>query len=164
MTESRDELDQVQAKGQQMTWEEYSRLCRLLAKTVAAEFRPEVIVGIAEGGVIAGATISSLLHLDFFPIKFSRRVNDQVVRKRPKLLVPPTAHLEGKRVLIVDDASISGETLRSSIRQIQSLKPQALATAVLVRRGAYSPDYYATYSKKDVNFPWLEPLPNPPDG
>jgi len=83
------------------------------------------------------------------------------VRKRPKLLVPPTAHLEGKRVLIIDDASISGETMRASIRQIQSLKPQALATAVLVCRGVYSPDYCATYSKKDVNFPWLEPLPNP---
>lgn len=161
MTESRDELDQVQPKGRRMTWEEYSHLCQLLAKTVAEKFQPEVIVGIAEGGAIAGATISSLLHLDFFPIKFSRRVNDQVVRKRPKLLVPPTAHLQDKRVLIVDDASISGETMRSAIRHIQQLSPQALATAVLVCRGAYSPDYCATYSKKDVNFPWLEPLPNP---
>jgi len=160
MTEpSRNDLDQPRPAGQQMSWEEYSRLCKLLARTVAEQFKPEVVVGIAEGGVIVGATISSLLHLDFFPIKFSRRVNDQVVRKRPKLMVPPTAHLEGKRVLIVDDASISGETMRSAVRQIQQLSPQAIATAVLVRRGAYSPDYSATYSKKDVNFPWLDPLP-----
>jgi uncharacterized protein len=161
VTESRDELDRVLPAGQRMTWEEYSHLCRLLARTVAEEFKPEVIVGIAEGGVIAGATISSLLHLDFFPIKFSRRVNDQVVRKRPKLLVPPTAHLEGKRVLIVDDASISGETMRAALHHIQQRSPLAVATAVLVRRGAYAPDYSATYSKKDVNFPWIEPLPNP---
>ena len=161
MSESRDELDRVLPAGRQMTWEEYSRLCRLLAKTVAEKFRPEVIVGIAEGGVIAGATIASLLHLDFFPIKFSRRVNDQVVRKKPKLLVPPTAHLQNKRVLIIDDASISGETMRAAVHTIKTLQPQALATAVLVCRGAYAPDYCATYSKKDVNFPWLEPPPNP---
>ena len=158
---SRDELDRAFPAGQRMSWEEYSHLCRLLAKTVAEEFRPEVVVGIAEGGAIVGATITSLLHLDFFPIKFSRRVNDQVVRKRPKLLVPPTAHLEGKRVLIVDDASISGETMRAAIRHIQEHRPQAIATAVLVRRGAYAPDYSATYSKKDVTFPWIEPLTAP---
>jgi hypothetical protein len=158
---SRDEMDRPNPAGRKMSWEEYSNLCRLLAKTVAEQFKPDVVVGIAEGGVIAGATISSLLHLDFYPIKFSRRVNDQVVRKRPKLLVPPTAHLQGKRVLIVDDASISGETLRASIHHIKRFLPEAIATAVLVRRGAYSPDYYATYSKPDVNFPWIEALPNP---
>ena len=157
---SRDELDQAHPAGRRMSWEEYSNLCRLLAKTVAESFRPEVVVGIAEGGVIVGATVSSLLHLDFYPIKFSRRVNDRVVRKRPKLLVPPTAHLEGKRVLIVDDASISGETMRAALRQIRELKPAALASAVLVRRGVFAPDYAATYSKKDVNFPWIETLPS----
>lgn len=157
---SRDEMDRPNPEARKMDWEEYSTLCRLLAKTVAENFKPEVVVGIAEGGVIAGATISSLLHLDFYPIKFSRRVNDQVVRKKPKLLVPPTAHLQGKRVLIVDDASISGETLRAAIHQIKRLLPDAIATAVLVRRGAYSPDYSATYSKPDVSFPWIEALPN----
>jgi len=157
---SRNEMDRPKPEARKMSWEEYSNLCRLLAKTVAENFNPEVVVGIAEGGVIAGATITSLLHLDFYPIKFSRRVNDQVVRKRPKLLVPPTAHLEGKRVLLVDDASISGDTMRAALRHIQQLSPQAVATAVLVRRGAYAPDYSATYSKKDVNFPWIEPLPN----
>lgn len=142
-----------------MDWEEYSRLCQILARKVAEEFAPDAVVGIAEGGVIAGATISSLLHLDFFPIKFSRRVNDQVVRKRPKLLVPPTAALGGKRTLVVDDSSNSGETLRSALRQIHEFRPADTRTLVLVRRGPYQPDYYGVYHPEGVRFPWLEPTP-----
>ena len=84
-------------------WDEYRRYCQLLAKRAKREFNPEVVVGIAHGGVIAGATIASILKLDFFPIKFTRKVSERVVRKKPKLVVPPTAELSGKKILLVDD-------------------------------------------------------------
>ena len=137
-------------------WQEYSRLCKLIAERAKLDFQPEEIVGIARGGVIVGATIASLLKIDFFPIKFSRRVSEQVVRKHPKLLVPPTAHLETKRVLLVDDFCKTGETIRSALREINKLKPNIVASAVLVRAGQFQPDYYAIYSGGGVIFPWEE--------
>jgi len=111
-------------------------------------------VGIAHGGVIVGATIATILGRDFFPIKFSRRVNARVVRKRSKLLVPPTAHLEARRVLLVDDASNSGETLKAAARAIKKHGPRELVTAVLVRSGAFNPDFTATYFPGKIVFPW----------
>ncbi len=135
-------------------WEEYSRLCNLIAERTAEKFNPDVVVGIAHGGVIVGATVASILHKDMFPIKFSRRVNSRVVRKRSKLLVPPTADLGGKRIMLVDDSSESGETLKAALRTIKSLKPESVFTAVLVRRGEFQPDSYAIYSKNRVRFPW----------
>lgn len=136
-------------------WEEYSYLCQLLAQRVQREHQPESVVGIAHGGVIVGATIATILGRDFFPIKFSRRVNARVVRKHSKLLVPPTAHLEGKSVLLVDDASSSGETIRAAARAIKKHGPAEIITAVLARTGAFEPDYAATYFSGKVIFPWM---------
>lgn len=141
-------------KIRRIDWDEYSRLCRLIAKQIQERHQPETVVGIAHGGVIVGATVATILGRDFFPIKFSRRVNASVVRKHAKLLVPPTAHLENKRVLVVDDASFSGETMRAAVRAIKKLQPHKVITAVLVRRGAYEPDYAATYFAGEVRFPW----------
>ena len=137
-----------------INWEEYSRLVKLLAQRVQERFQPETVVGIAHGGVIVGATIATILRRDFFPIKFSRRVNAQVVRKHSKLLVPPTAHLEGKRVLLVDDVSYSGETMRAALEAIHRHHPRETVTAVLVRSGAYEPDFMATYFPGKVIPPW----------
>jgi hypothetical protein len=141
-------------------WGEYQRLCRLLAKKVSETHDPEMVVGIAHGGVIVGATIATILGKDFFPIKFSRRVNASVVRKHSKLLVPPTAHLEGKRVLVVDDASVSGETMKAAVRAINRHGPREVVTAVLVRKGAYEPDYAASYFPHKVVFPWQMAKPS----
>jgi hypoxanthine phosphoribosyltransferase len=141
-------------EGRRLDWEEYSKLCQLIARRAKSDLNPDAVVGIARGGAIVGATVSSLLQKDFFPIKFSRRVNEKVVRKRPKLIVPPTLHLEGKKILLLDDVSVTGETMRAALRQIQVHRPDSITTAVLVRQGDYSPDYYAIYSKEKVTFPW----------
>ena len=139
-------------------WDEYRRYCQLLANRAKQEFNPEVVVGIAHGGVIAGATIASILKLDFFPIKFTRKVSERVVRKKPKLVVPPTAELSGKKILLVDDWSQSGETIKSALREIKKLKPEEVKIAVLVRRGEYEPDYYAIFSRQEIIFPWEESI------
>lgn len=135
-------------------WEEYSRLCKVLAQKIRDLHDPRHVVGIAHGGVIVGATIATILERDFFPIKFSRRVNSRVVRKESKLLVPPTADLEGQSVLIVDDASRSGETMRAAVKSVRAKKPAEVVTAVLVRAGDHEPDYAASYFSGEVVFPW----------
>ncbi len=140
--------------GRRLDWEEYSKLCQLIARRVKNELDTDAVVGIARGGVIVGATVSSLLQKDFFPIKFSRRVNEKVVRRRPKLIVPPTLHLEGRKILLLDDISLTGETMRAALRQIRVHRPDSITTAVLVRQGDYAPDYYAIYSRERVTFPW----------
>jgi len=136
-------------------WDEYSRLCQMLVKKIREIHKPETVVGIAHGGVIVGATIATILGKDFFPIKFSRRVNARVVRKRSKLLVPPTADLEGKRILVVDDASRTGETIKAAVSAIAAKKPKQIITAVLTRTGPYEPDYAATYFAGTAVFPWM---------
>ena len=139
-----------------INWPEYGRLCKLIADRVAAEFKPEEIVGIAGGGTVVGATVASLLKIDFFPIKISAKVSEHVVRKHVKITVPPTAHLEKKRVLLIDDRSVTGHNIREATKEISKLNPAEVASAVLVRGGDFQPDYYAIFSFGEVIFPWEE--------
>jgi len=135
-------------------WPEYGRLCKLIAERVGAEFKPEEIVAITGGGTVVGATIASLLKIDFFPLKVSVKVSDSVVRKHPKLTMPPTAHLEKKKVLLIDDWSVTGHTIHEAIKEINKLNPSEVASAVLVRGGEFQPDYYGIFSFGPVIFPW----------
>jgi uncharacterized protein len=135
-------------------WDEYSRLCQMLAKKIVEFHEPETVVGIAHGGVIVGATIAALIGRDFFPIKFSRRVNAKVVRKTSKLLVPPTADLAGKSILLVDDAVRTGETIKAAIKAIQAKHAREIVTAVLIQAGSYETDFAASYFAGQVIMPW----------
>jgi len=156
--------DKDKSRERLIDWDEYSRLCSLLADRVKEERDPETVVGIAHGGVIVGATVATILGKDFFPIKLSRRINSRVVRKKSKMLVPPTADLEGKRVLVVDDASSSGETMRAAVDSIKKHAPREVVTAVLLRSGAYKPDYAASYYSGEVKFPWMMEEGKKPQG
>jgi len=137
-------------------WPEYGRLCKLLAGRLKSEFDPEEIIAIAGGGTVVGATIASILKIDLFPIKISMKVSEQVVRKQPKLTIPPTAHIEQKRVLLIDDRSLTGQSMREALKEVEKFHPTNVATAVLFRGGEYQPDYYAIFSFGAVVFPWEE--------
>ncbi len=146
--------DQGDKKIRTIDWDEYSRLCRLLANKALERHKVDTVVGIAHGGVIVGATLATILGRDFFPIKFSRRVNSRVVRKKSKLLVPPTADLKDKVVLLIDDVTNTGETMKAALEAIKARSPAEVLTLSLVRKSAYETDFVGTYFPGQVILPW----------
>ena len=64
----------------EVDWAMFGELCRALALKVAREYDPEIVVGIARAGVIPGAVIASMLRLDFYSMKISRRSWDEIGR------------------------------------------------------------------------------------
>ncbi|MBI4538802.1 MAG: phosphoribosyltransferase [Gemmatimonadetes bacterium] len=145
------------AAGEQfldLSWEMFGELCRALALRVARDYNPQIVVGIAKAGVIPGAVIASILGLDFFSIKISRRVGDDV-RRRPTLLSAAPPQAAGKRVLLVDEICTTGETLRLALAAIRELRPAEVRTATsFARPSGYKPDYYALETDATVIFPW----------
>lgn len=57
---------------------------------------------------------------------------------------PISTDISGKKVLIVDDITDTGETLRLSVDYVQSLKPAEIRTAVLQHKtcSSFVPDFY----------------------
>ena len=139
----------------ELEWDVFGELCRALAVNVARSYQPELVVGIAKAGVIPGAVIASILRLDFFSLKITRRSGFDEVQDQPRLLGSAPRQVRGKRVLIVDEICTTGETLRMALAAVRAEQPAEVRTATsFVKAGQYKPDFFAVETDATVIFPW----------
>lgn len=139
----------------ELSWEMFGELCRALAMRVAREYDPDMVVGIARAGVIPAAILASLLRVDFYSMKISRREGDERVRERPAVLSAAPPQARGRRVVLVDEISTSGDTLRLGLAALRDVHPVEIRTATtFVRPMGYKPDYFALETDQTIVFPW----------
>ncbi len=138
-----------------ISWDDFQAICRGLA-LAAAEFDPQVIVGIARGGLYAGTLISHLLRKDFYAIYLTRRHLDVKVSEQPQWLVRPPELVRGQRVLVVDEICSSGDTLRMAKEELARLGAPEARCAVMYAHtwGAEVPDYIGLISDNLIMNPW----------
>jgi uncharacterized protein len=128
----------------ELSWELFGELCRVLALRVAREYQPEMVIGIATAGVIPAAVIAGMLRVEFYSMKISRREGGAVVRERPQILTAAPPQAAGRRVLLVDELSTSGETMRLALAATREVGPAEVHTAAsFVRSGGFRPDYFS---------------------
>lgn len=138
-----------------LPWEMFGELCRALALRVARDYEPELVVGIARAGVIPGAVIASILRVDFYSMKISRKEGGEEVRERPEILSAAPTQAHGRRVLLVDEIATSGDTLRLGLAAVRDTGPREVRTATcFVRPRGYKPDYFALETDQTIIFPW----------
>src|SRR6185312_5665579 len=60
-------LDRSTHKGsaRELSWAEFDRVVREMARQVAQRYRPDAVVGVAHGGVFVGGALASTLSCDF---------------------------------------------------------------------------------------------------
>jgi hypoxanthine phosphoribosyltransferase len=147
--------DHVHTSELMITWEQLGSLCGALALQVAP-FDPEVVIGIAKGGVIPGATVASILRREFYPIRLSRRYNDEIVRDHPAVLVgPPAEAVKDRRVLVIDEIAVSGETLQLAVDLLRQAGAAEIRTATLYVHGkSWRPVYFVIESDALIINPW----------
>jgi uncharacterized protein len=137
-----------------LTWEMFGELCRALALKVARDYDPEVVVGIARAGALPGAIVATILDVDFYSMKISRH-DDDIVRERPEVLSAAPPEATGRRILIVDEVTTSGQTLRMALAAVRAVQPLEVRTATsFSRRQGYRPDYSALETEAEVILPW----------
>ncbi|WP_457742455.1 phosphoribosyltransferase [Thermococcus sp.] len=137
------------------SWEDIERWAKEGAWKVLEEgWRPEVIVGLARGGWVAAR-----LYCDYLGIKdlVSLKVEHWGVTATPdgkaKLRYGSTYNLEGKKVLIVDDISDTGESLTLAKNYVESQKPEEVRTATLltIKGSRFKPTYYGD----EIEWAWI---------
>lgn len=138
-----------------LSWEMFGELCRALALRVARDFEPDLVVGIARAGVIPGVVVASILRKDFYSLTISRREGGEQVRARPAVLSAAPLQCQGKRVLLVDEITSSGETLRLGLAAVRDTRASEVRTATsFARPGGYQPDFTALETDATLIFPW----------
>ena len=139
----------------EVEWQLFGELSRALALKVSREFDPELVVGIANAGVIPGATIASILDRPFVSMTVSRRYRpDATVRETPSIFGEAPAAARGKRVLLVDETCDTGDTIRLAKAAIVNLGAEAVKTAVGFRTGTFAPDFAAISTEAAIILPW----------
>ena len=139
-------------------WDEiYQMLLDLAQQIKKDEYKPEVIVGVSRGGWPPARVMSDLLqnpNLANMRVEF---YNDIAVRnKKPRITQPATMEVVGKRVLVVDDVSDTGHSLRAVASHLRR-KPVGglrVCTIYMKPQSIYRPDYYARTTRKWIIFPW----------
>ncbi len=138
-----------------ISWEVFHGLCKGLA-LAASTYDPQIILGIARGGLYAATLISHLLRKDLWPIYLTRRANDTVKHDHPVWLIKPPTAVAGARVLIVDEICGSGETLSMVKDEVLRMGAAAARCAVMYahQQGSHVPNYIGLITDELVLNPW----------
>jgi len=108
-----------QHKGRyEISWEKFGSLCKKLASKIAKEFTPECVVGISKGGLPLATVLASIFRVDLYPVRLSYREMDRKIHSSPRWSAPVSDKINGKKVLLVDDISVSGKTLKIAKEEI----------------------------------------------
>ncbi|HTP27449.1 MAG TPA: phosphoribosyltransferase family protein [Anaeromyxobacteraceae bacterium] len=141
----------VRKRGQgvrEIGWAQFGDLARQLAEHIGREFRPDVILGVANGGVFLGGALASRLRAEFYSIRIERLAKGPIAE-------PLSAALAKKRVLVVDDVTDSGATLAAARAAVRKTRAREIRTATLVARpGGRQPNFKALETDDLVVFGW----------
>lgn len=153
-----------------LTWETYGTAIRELAQSVAdAGFVPDIVLGIARGGLIpAGSVAYALDCKSLFTMNVEFYTGVGTTREEPTLLPPflDLAELGDASVLIVDDVADSGKTLEL-VHRICSEHAREVRSAVIYEkpRTILAPDFAWRRTDRWINFPWSsDPVITPRTG
>lgn len=138
-----------------ISWQRFEELTRTLAQQIAT-WGPELILGIARGGLFPATLLSYALRRELYPIRLTRRFEDQVVRRAPTWLVRPPAKVRGRRVLLVDEIADTGQTLLAAAHVVREMGAAEVRTAALYAHtwADPRPDYIGLLSDALLMNPW----------
>jgi len=88
----------------------------------------DLVIGIGSGGVPAATMVAYHLKAELEVMTLNYRDEQNNPRyDSPKLLKKPDWQLEGKRILLVDDVSVSGKTMKAALEQLPGLNVKTCA-------------------------------------
>ena len=143
-----------------ITWDRFFDLSRQLALNIhQASFQPDIIVAISRGGCVPARVICDYLDVfDLDVIKIEHYHGTQK-QNQVRLRYPMSADVAGRKVLLIDDVSDTGDSFQVGIQHLlERNRPADLKTAVLHHKtvSSYTPDFYAEIVQtwRWIIYPW----------
>jgi len=138
------------------SWDEVCNLATSLAEQIRGRFAPDVIVGVARGGLIPARLMSDFLNVSTLltvGVAFYADIDKR--GKEPRITQALPSHITGKNLLVVDDVADTGRSLEVVVAELRKHQLD-IRTATLYRKPwvEFKPDFYAKETDAWIVFPW----------
>jgi hypoxanthine phosphoribosyltransferase len=140
------------------TWNQINDMLLAQAQKIQnQQFQPDIIIGVAKGGIIPARILSDLIEtpqLAALQIAFYLDIAQST--SEPILKQPLTVAIKNKKTLIVDDIADTGKSLKLAQTHIKEQGAMETKTATLYFKpqSITKPDFYEKQTNKWVVFPW----------
>ncbi len=142
-----------------LSWEDVEKITDELAEKIKVNgFRPDYLIGITTGGLIPLYFLAKKLGIDDI-ITVSASSYEKGKQKELKIIYLPEIDLNGKKLLLVDEITETGTSLKGIVdAAIEKYQPAELKTATLgvnTDKCKFYPDFYIVTEKGEwIVFPW----------
>ena len=140
------------------SWKQiYEMLLNQAQKIQGDGYKPDIIVGIARGGLVPSRVLADLLETrDFAIITIEYYCGINQKKKEPILKQCLHTQLTDKKVLLVDDVSDGGRSLQLAKKHLQEQCARDIKIATLYcKPGTITkPDYFEKETSQWIVFPW----------
>jgi hypoxanthine phosphoribosyltransferase len=142
-----------------MDWDLFNKLARAVAnKIIESSYQPDIIVGLARGGWVLSRVLCDYLGVkDLISLKVEHWGLTATQDGKAQIKYPFDIDLTGRKVLVVDDITDTGESMMVAVDFIKEKNPDETRTAALrhIKSSKFTPDYYGDVIEwKWVIFPW----------
>lgn len=143
-----------------VSWERSYTMARLLAEKIkSSAYWPDLVIAIGRGGYIPARVVCDFMLFDLLTsIKVEHWGVAAQKKDQAEVRFPLSVDVSGKKVLIVDDITDTGDTLKTAVNYVGGLGATEIRTAVLQHKisSLFQPNYYGEKITvwKWVIYPW----------
>ena len=118
-------------------------------RTISFAENFDMIIAIANGGIIPAAILNQRLNIEFQLLKINLRdTNQKPIYDSPRLMSPIDFEFKGKTILLVEDRVKTGASLKLAYNLLEGAK---LIKTFAVNGNAD----YSLYNEDCFRFPWI---------
>jgi len=142
-----------------VSWKTYHETAQKLAATVLDHTEPiDQIVAISRGGLTLGHLLTDLLRIPISIITIQSYTDIQTSGEAI-LTAKLQNSIKHKHILLVDDVSDSGKTMRRATKYVTRAGAKKITTVTMFYKphSVFRPDYFARLTTKWIIFPY-EPI------
>ena len=140
------------------SWDQvYDMLIELAKRVKDSGFQPDLIIGVSRGGWAPARIMSDLLeNANTASIRIEFYLAPGVTARKPVISQAIMVPVKGVNVLVVDDVSDTGESLKVAVEHLDVCGAKAIKTATLYYKpqSIFKPHFFIVQTEQWVIFPW----------
>lgn len=138
------------------SWDELHENIKEIANEIKKDnYRPDMVIALSRGGFVPARVICDLMIIkDLVSVKVDHWGVTAAKDGKAHLRYPIDVDLTGKKILIVDDITDTGDSMIIAKEFVKKLNPEEVRTAAIFhfKHSKFVPDYY---SKELVDWVWV---------